>query len=256
MAQLLARHNSGRNSVFAEFGGSQEGLLLNTVKTQLGAWLADSYVSFYTENSGANHSLSVFLHPSGPTRRGGKMRRYSAAGVLAALVSVIFLSMIVGCSGTSSTVAPVTQIVFTPTSLSLNAAQVVRLIATPENSTGGAVVADVSFSSSNTAVVTVSPAGFVCAGVWDSNYIVCNPNPGLSAVGQATITATSGSVTNTAQVNVHLQADRIAVNPISGCVSMGATPTYTATVYNTTVARMFDHQPLRHHFDRRHDHIH
>ena len=162
------------------------------------------------------------------------MRRYYAAGVLAALVSVIFLSFMVGCSGTSSTVAPVSQIVFSPTSLSLNPAQVTRLVATPENSSGGAVVADVSFSSSNTALVTVSPAGFVCAGVWDSNYIVCNPNSGLSAVGQATITATSGSVSNTAQVNVHLQADRIAVNPISGCVSMGATPTYTASVFNTT----------------------
>jgi hypothetical protein len=92
----------------------------------------------------------------------------------------------------------------------------------------------VSFSSSNTAQVTVSPAGYVCAGVWDSNYIVCNPNSGLSGIGQATITATSGSVTNTAPVNVHLQADRIQVNPVSGCVSVGATPTYTATVYNTT----------------------
>jgi len=162
------------------------------------------------------------------------MRRYSAAGVLAAFVSVIFLSFLVGCSGTSTAVAPVTQIVFSPTSLSLNTGQVVRLVATPENSTGGAVVADVSFSSSNPAQVTVSPAGYVCAGVWDSNYIVCNPNPGLSGVGQATITATSGSVTNTAPVSVHLQADRIVVNPVSGCVSVGATPTYTASVYNTT----------------------
>ena len=162
------------------------------------------------------------------------MRRYSAAGVLAALVSVIFLSFLVGCSGTSTAVAPVTQIVFSPTSLSLNTGQVVRLVATTENSTGGAVVADVSFTSSNTALVTVSPAGYVCAGIWDSNYIVCNPNPGVTGIGQATITATSGSVTNTAPVNVHLQADRIVVNPVSGCVSMGATPTYTASVFNTT----------------------
>ena len=34
------------------------------------------------------------------------MRRYSAAEVLAALVSVIFLSFLVGCSGTSTAVAP------------------------------------------------------------------------------------------------------------------------------------------------------
>ena len=35
-------------------------------------------------------------------------------------------------------------------------------------------------------------------------------------------------------VNTHLQADRIVVNPTTGCVSMGSTPTYTATVFNTT----------------------
>ncbi len=138
------------------------------------------------------------------------------------------------CSGTSSTTNPVTQIVFRPTSLSLNTGQVAQLLAIPENSSGGTVIADVSYSSSNTNLVTVSPGGYVCAGIWDANYINCNALPGQSGVGQVTITATSGSITATAPVNTHLQADRIVVNPISGCVSVGATPTYTATVYNLT----------------------
>lgn len=163
------------------------------------------------------------------------MRQFSAARVTAALVSVFLLSLLVSCSGTSaSNTVVVTSIVLTPSYLSLNAGQVARITATPENSAGTAVVADVSFSSSSSTQVTVSAGGLVCAGTWDANFINCNPLPGSSAAGQATITATSGSVTATAAVYTHLQADRVIVNPISGCVSVGATPTYTATVYNAT----------------------
>jgi trimeric autotransporter adhesin len=58
--------------------------------------------------------------------------------------------------------------------------------------------------------------------------------PGNTGVGQATITATSGTVTATALAYSHLQVDEISVNPPSGCVSVGATPAYSATAYNTT----------------------
>ena len=163
------------------------------------------------------------------------MRRFSAAQGLAALFAVLILIILPSCSGTSAAISSVSQLVLSPTSLSLNTGQVTGITATPQNSSGGAVVADVTYTSSNPNLVTVSPGGLVCAGVWDSNFINCNPSPGLSGVGTATITATTtNSVTATLPVNTHLQADRIVVNPISGCVSMGATPTYTATVYNTT----------------------
>ena len=78
------------------------------------------------------------------------MRRFSAAQVIAALFSVVFLSFLVACSGTSTTPNAVTQITLTPTSLSLNPGQVVQLAATPKDASGGAIIADVSFSSSNT----------------------------------------------------------------------------------------------------------
>jgi len=163
------------------------------------------------------------------------MRRYSAAGALAAFFSVLILCVLPGCSGTSTTTSSVTQLILSPTSLSLNTGQVAAITATPENSSGGAVVADVSYSSSNTNLVTVTANGQVCAGVWDVNFINCNANPGLSGVGSVTITATTANnVTATLPVNTHLQADRIVVNPTTGCASMGTTPTYTATVYNVT----------------------
>jgi hypothetical protein len=163
------------------------------------------------------------------------MRRFSAAWVLAALFAVLMVSLLVGCSGTNATAtSTVTKIVLTPSYLSLNPGEVERITATAQNSAGSTVVADVRFSSSSSTQVTVSPSGLVCAGTWDANYINCNALHGQAAVGTATITATSGTVIETATVYAHIQADRAIVDPTSGCVSVGATPTYTATVYNTT----------------------
>ena len=163
------------------------------------------------------------------------MRRFSAAGTVAALFSVFILSLLPGCSGTNAASnSTVTKIVLSPFSLSLSPGQTAQLTATAQNAAGSAVVADVSYASSNPSLVTVTASGFVCAGTWDTNFITCNALPGQSAVGQAAITATSGSVTTTAAVYTHLSADRVVVNPPSGCVSVGATPTYTASVYNIT----------------------
>ncbi len=163
------------------------------------------------------------------------MRRFSAARILAALFAVLILSLLPACSGTSAATSSVTQLILSPTSLSMNTGQITAISATPENASGSAVVADVSYTSSNPSLVTVTAGGLVCAGVWDANFINCVPNPGTSGIGSATITATTAnSVTATLPVNTHLQADRIVVNPITGCVSIGATPSYTATVYNTT----------------------
>jgi hypothetical protein len=140
----------------------------------------------------------------------------------------------VNCSGTSSTTSAVTKIVITPTYLSLNPGQTAQLSATAQNYAGSTIVADISYSSSSSTQVTVTAGGLVCAGTWDQNFITCKALPGQTAVGQAVVTATSGSVNASAAVYAHLQADRAVVNPISGCVSVGATPTYTGTVYNTT----------------------
>ena len=163
------------------------------------------------------------------------MRGFSAAAIIAALFSVLVLSLLPGCSGTNaSNTTTVTSMVLTPTSLSLNSGQVGQIVATPKNADGNTIVADVSFTSSNTNLITVTAGGYVCAGVWDANFINCNPVPGQSGVGQATITATSGTVTVTAAAYSHLQADRVVVDPVKGCVSVNATPTYTATVFNIT----------------------
>ena len=162
------------------------------------------------------------------------MRQFSAAQSVAAIFAVLSLTLLVGCSGTSTPTNPVTSIVVTPSYLSLSPGQTAQLMASPKNYAGNAIVADVSYASSNSNLVTVTATGLVCAGIWDANFINCNAIKGQSAVGQANITVTSGSVSVTATTYTHLQVDRILVTPPTGCVSLGATPTYLATVYNTT----------------------
>src|SRR5215469_7285957 len=162
------------------------------------------------------------------------MRQFSAAQSVAAIFAVLTLSLLVSCSSGTTSANPVTSITLTPTYLSLSPGQTFQLTAHPKDFAGNNIAADVSYSSSNTNLVTVTATGTVCAGLWDPNFITCNAIKGQAAVGQANITATSGTVTAAATTYTHLQVDRIFVTPPTGCVSMGTAPTYLATVYNTT----------------------
>jgi len=161
------------------------------------------------------------------------MRQFSAAQSVAAIFAVFLVSLLVSCSGSTST-NPVTSLTIAPTYLSLSPGQTAQLTVTPKDFAGNNVIADVSYSSSNTNLVTVTATGTVCAGLWDANFITCNAIKGQGAVGQANIVVKSGTVSATATTYTHLQVDRIFVTPPTGCVSMGATPTYLATVYNIT----------------------
>ncbi len=164
------------------------------------------------------------------------MRHLSAAQLAAAFVSVLCLCVWSGCGGTGSNTnnTTVTSISMSPTTVSMNVGQVTKITGIPMNSSGTTIVADVSYSSSNATQISISPLGYLCAGVWDANFITCTALPGKTGVGQSTITATSGSVTATAPAYSHLQVDQISVNPPTSCASVGATPTYFATAYNTT----------------------
>src|SRR3974390_2101198 len=191
-------------------------------------------VSFYTKKFRQKLLLRSYIDPPEALRRGGCMRHFSAAQTVAALFSVLLLGVWVGCSGTSTPANPVTSIVMTPASVSMNVGQVIKITGVPKNYAGTTIAADVSYASSNTSQITISPIGYICAGVWDANYINCNALPGKTGVATATITATSGSTSATAPVFTHLQVDQISVTPPTGCVSVGGTPTYTAAAYNKT----------------------
>ena len=62
------------------------------------------------------------------------------------------------------------------------------------NSADASVATTFTFNSSNTQIATVSPGGSVCAGVWDSSFVVCNGLDdalGNPISGTAIITATA-----------------------------------------------------------------
>ncbi len=161
------------------------------------------------------------------------MRRFPVVSVLAALLTAIFLLLLAGCGG-GSAVNTVVSISLTPTTLSLNEGGVGGLSAVALDSSGGSVAADITFTSSNSAVATVSSAGLVCGGLWDANFINCNATIGEAGVGQVTITATSGSITATSTVYVHLKVDRVVTNQLSGCLSQGQMIPATASAYSTS----------------------
>jgi len=163
------------------------------------------------------------------------MQRFPVVSVLAVFLTATFLSLLAGCGGgNSSANTAVATIALSPTSLSLNEGAVATLSAAAQNSAGAVVAADISFTSSNPNIATVSSGGLVCGGVWDANIINCTATIGQGGVGQVTITATSGKVTATATVYVHLKVDRVVVNPPSGCTTMGQVVNASTSAFSTS----------------------
>src|SRR5437763_12339301 len=121
------------------------------------------------------------------------MQRSGIVIILLLLISLILTGC--GSCGSSKVNNTFTSVVLSPTSFSLNSGDVVQLSATAQNSANTAVAANITYASSNSAVVTVSNAGLICAGVWDSltTPINCNGLNGVNPVsGTATITVTAG----------------------------------------------------------------
>jgi Bacterial Ig-like domain (group 2) len=162
------------------------------------------------------------------------MRRFPVVSVLSALLTLVSVLFLAGCGGSGTKTPAVASITITPTTLSLNEGAVGAISATAQDSTGATVAADITFTSSNNSIATVSSGGLVCGGVWDANIINCNPTVGQSGVGQVTITATSGTATGTVTIYVHLQIDRVVTNPPNGCISMGQVVPVSASAFSTS----------------------
>jgi len=123
-----------------------------------------------------------------------------------------------GQSGTASitvTSVPVASVSVTPTSANVNEGKTVQLTATPKDGGGNPLSGrTIAWSSSNTAVATVSSSGLVTGKV----------------AGSATITATSEGQTGASAITVvHVPVASVTVSPASGSVPAGSTLQLTAT---------------------------
>jgi hypothetical protein len=166
-------------------------------------------------------------------------------------VALLILGALAGCGGHSSstnTTNTVSQVIMSPTSISLNAGDVTTVTATPENSSNGSVTAALTFNSSNTGIATVTPPGangqtapnsaLICAGVWDSNFINCNGknSSGNPLSGTANITASAGGVTSSPVViTVHPKVTSVVVDPVAGCTSSTLKQQFTAHACSSLV---------------------
>ena len=146
-----------------------------------------------------------------------------------------------GGGGTSPTKI-VAQVNLTPAALSMVAGEVVVVTSAALNSTGSAVAPapNITINTSDPKLVTVSPRQEVCAGVWDSAFIVCN---GLDALGNplsgtASLTASANGVSSSpVTVSVHPPVTAIFVtpDPVPGCISNKATVQFIGTACSSAV---------------------
>lgn len=151
----------------------------------------------------------------------------------------VLIGFVAGCGGGSSSSkknTTVAQVLVTPTTASLVAGQVLGLTPSAVNSSNAPVTTTFTFNSSNTAIATISPAGLVCGGVWDSTFVVCNGNnaSGSPISGTATITVTAQGITSgPVSIAVHPSVTSVSVDPApSSCFSNGETHQFVAHVFH------------------------
>ena len=163
------------------------------------------------------------------------MQRVLSVRGLAAVTAVFLVMCLMACGGGGNQVNVASTIILAPTTISLNEGAVTTLSAVVEDAQGNTVAADITFSSNNTSVATVSSGGLVCGGVWDANIINCNATQGSGGVGTATITATTqNNVTATATVYVHERVDSVQAVLTNSCTTMGQQVAIQGLAFSTS----------------------
>lgn len=148
----------------------------------------------------------------------------------------LFMSLAAGCGGSKKANTTVAAVRVGASSLSMVAGEVVGLSASAVNSANASVTATFTFNSSDTKIATVSPAGNVCAGVWDSAFVVCNGSDanGNPITGTAIITATAGGVTSgPVTVAVHPSITSVRIDAVTEpCFSIAQTHQFVAHAFH------------------------
>src|SRR5579864_5881748 len=153
-----------------------------------------------------------------------------------ALIIILFVSLMPGCGGSKKTNTTVAQVRIAPAVLSMVAGQVVGINASAVNSDNNTVSATFTFNSTNTSIASISPQGNVCAGIWDSAFVVCNGSDaaGNPISGTAIITATAAGVTSgPVTVAVHPSITSVSIEPVTqSCFSIAQTHQFVAHAFH------------------------
>ena len=163
----------------------------------------------------------------------GKSPRYP---LFVGMAFIALLVSLAGCGGSKSANNTVAAVQVAPATLSMVAGQVVTLSTSAVNSENAVVNTTFTFNSTNTSIATISPQGSVCAGVWDSAFVVCNgsdahgnPISGTAIVTVSAAGVTSGPVT----VAVHPAITSVSVDsPGGSCFSITQTHQFVAHAFS------------------------
>jgi hypothetical protein len=142
----------------------------------------------------------------------GRFGCVQGAGVVTTLFLFLLLPACGGHKPPGANPFPA-KISLTPaTSASLQQGDTLAFIATAQNGTNSNISPTFTYNSSNPAVVSISPAGFACAGSWNAPYFnICTP----SQSGTALITASAlGQTSPPTTVFVHPPIDNIQVSVV------------------------------------------
>ena len=129
-------------------------------------------------------------------------------------VTIILLWTVGGCGGKTKAGPPIFpgKVNLLPSSnTSLQLGGVLNFTASVQTASGTNISTPITYISSDTSVLSISPSGVACAGHWDAAYTTCTPG----GTGQVTVTATAlNSASPPTYVFVHPQIDSIIVKGI------------------------------------------
>lgn len=168
----------------------------------------------------------------------GCMGRFRS-GKLRLAVAILVLGGIAGCGGgKKNTPLFPGKITMNPAgSDSLVLGGTLSFSAFAQTSGGTNLAVPITFSSSDTSVVNMSPTGIACGGHWDATFTICTP--GGTGVAQVTA-STLGSTSIPTYIFVHAPIDNITVRGIlldgvpvqEPCLSQGQSMTLEAHAYS------------------------
>jgi hypothetical protein len=138
--------------------------------------------------------------------------RLNALWSAVAIFSLLSLSLS-GCGGTKAG-APIFpgRVSLSPaTTSSLVLGATLNFTASAQTVSGTNIATPISFTSSNTSILTLAPNGVACAGQWDVNFTACTPGNS----GPVTVTASAlGANSVPVYVFVHPPIDSVTVNGV------------------------------------------
>jgi hypothetical protein len=166
----------------------------------------------------------------------GRSRSYA----LHLAVAILALWSVSGCGGGAKAGVPIYpgRVNLSPGSItSLVLGGTLNFTASVQTATGTNISTPITFSSSDTSVLTLAPNGVACAGHWDVAFTTCTPG----GTGQVTVTASAlGANSVPTYVFVHPPIDNITVTgvlldgvPVQGpCLSQSQSMTVEAHAFS------------------------